>query len=103
MRDGKTAKEILIEQLDLLDEEMKKILVDLHERDTQALVTHGRFLRKKFADPAEIWLSCSLHQARDRAPSPHSTWSQRKPDVNPRSLSLHGRGVNSGTEELTSG
>ncbi|CAL1240473.1 hypothetical protein [Candidatus Methylocalor cossyra] len=48
IKDGKTARQLLNEQLDLLDGEIKRIAVDLHRRDLGALVAHGRFLREKF-------------------------------------------------------
>jgi hypothetical protein len=49
VKGGKTANQVLLEQLDLLDAEMKKIVVDLHRRDMDALVAHGRFLKEKFS------------------------------------------------------
>ena len=57
IRDGRTPKDLLLEQLDILDVEMQKIVVDLHQNDTQALITHGRFLKDKFRRASEAWLS----------------------------------------------
>lgn len=57
VRDGKTPKDLLLEQLEILDEEMQKVVVDLHKNDTQALITHGRFLKNKFRKASEAWLS----------------------------------------------
>lgn len=48
LRDGKTARQILGDQLDLLDREMKEIIVIVAENDTQKLLAHGRFLEQKF-------------------------------------------------------
>ena len=48
VRDGKTARHLLNEQLDILDREMKEIVVDMSANDTQKLLTHGRFLEQKF-------------------------------------------------------
>ncbi len=48
VRDGKTAKQILLEQLDLLDQKMKEIVASVAENDTQALLVNGRFLEEKF-------------------------------------------------------
>lgn len=48
VRDGKTARQLLNEQLDLLDREMKEIVVDMSANDTQKLLAHGRFLEQKF-------------------------------------------------------
>lgn len=48
IRDGKTARQLLNEQLDLLDREMKEIVVDMSANDVQKLLAHGRFLEQKF-------------------------------------------------------
>jgi hypothetical protein len=48
VRDGKTAKALLLEQLDLLDGKMKEIVTSVAENDTQALLVNGRFLEEKF-------------------------------------------------------
>src|SRR5579862_81611 len=48
VRDGKTAHALLLEQLTLLDGKMKEVLVSVHENDTQALLTNGRFLQERF-------------------------------------------------------
>jgi len=48
VRDGKTARQLLNEQLDILDREMKEIVVDMSANDTQKLLAHGRFLEQKF-------------------------------------------------------
>lgn len=53
---GKTARDLVLEQLDLLDAEMKKILVDMLRDDAAALMAHGRFLREKFGDTRADWL-----------------------------------------------
>jgi hypothetical protein len=57
VRDGKTSKDLLLEQLEILDAEMQKVVIDLHKNDTQALITHGRFLKNKFRKGSEDWLS----------------------------------------------
>lgn len=48
IRNGKTARQLLSEQLDLMDHEMKEIVVSVSENDTQKLLVHGRFLEAKF-------------------------------------------------------
>ncbi len=48
VKDGKTARELLLDQLDILDAQIKKIAVDIHQKDMDALVIHGRFLEEKF-------------------------------------------------------
>jgi hypothetical protein len=54
VRDGKTAKQLLSEQLDLLDQQMKEIAQDFYRNDTQRLMAHGRFLEQKFRKTA-LW------------------------------------------------
>jgi hypothetical protein len=54
VRNGKTAKQLLAEQLDLLDRQMREIVEDIHRNDTQKLIVHGRFLEDKFRT-AEPW------------------------------------------------
>lgn len=56
LKDGKTATKILIEQLELLDAEMKRLAEDILRDDTQALLAHGAFLKEKFAKPGQEWL-----------------------------------------------
>lgn len=48
LRDGNTPHEVLLTQLDLLDREMKDLLEDFYQNDTQRLLAHGRFLKDKF-------------------------------------------------------
>lgn len=50
VKDGKTARQLLGEQLDLLDQEMKEIVTDMSRDDSQKLVVHGRFLQDKFSN-----------------------------------------------------
>jgi hypothetical protein len=52
VKDGKTAKQLLLEQLDMLDGEMKEIVDDFFRNDTQQLMAHGRFLNEKFGKSA---------------------------------------------------
>jgi phage shock protein PspC (stress-responsive transcriptional regulator) len=49
LSNGKTAKETLLEQLELLDETIKDIVGDAYQEDADALLVHGRFLKDKFA------------------------------------------------------
>ncbi len=54
VQDGKTAKQLLLEQLNLLDQEMKEIVEDFYRNDTQRLMAHGRFLEQKFSQ-TDLW------------------------------------------------
>ena len=46
---GKTASEVLSDQLDLLIERMSKVVDATYRKDLEALLVHGRFLASKFA------------------------------------------------------
>lgn len=48
VQNGKTARQLLLEQLTLLDEEMQDIVENISSNDTQKLIVHGRFLADKF-------------------------------------------------------
>ena len=48
VKDGKTAQQLLLGQLELLDTTLKDIVVDLHQNDTDRLLINGRFLEEKF-------------------------------------------------------
>ncbi len=49
LRNGKTAKETLLEQLELLDDTMQNLMASVYQEDAQGLLIHGRFLEEKFA------------------------------------------------------
>jgi phage shock protein PspC (stress-responsive transcriptional regulator) len=49
LSNGKTAKQTLLEQLDLLDQTVKDMVGDVYQEDADALLVHGRFLQEKFA------------------------------------------------------
>ena len=46
---GRTAHDVLLEQLQLMDEKMTEVADDIARHDTDRLLSHGRFLRDKFA------------------------------------------------------
>ena len=45
---GKTCKQLLLEQLDLLNEQLTKIAQNIYADDADALVVNGKFLQEKF-------------------------------------------------------
>jgi len=45
---GKTARDILSEQLDLLQDQVDQIAVAVNKNDTDKLLAHGRFLEERF-------------------------------------------------------
>ena len=47
--DGKTASQVLCDQLDLLTRRMREVAEIAYRRDVDDLLVHGRFLRSKFA------------------------------------------------------
>ncbi|HUN23923.1 MAG TPA: hypothetical protein PK299_12415 [Anaerolineales bacterium] len=53
LTNGKTAKTLLGEQLDLLDNSLQDMLNSLHNNDTQQLQIQGRFLQDKFSKGQE--------------------------------------------------
>jgi hypothetical protein len=54
VKDGKTARTLLAEQLTLMDEKLKEIIDDFYRNDTQRLLVNGRFLEEKFGKQ-EVW------------------------------------------------
>lgn len=48
LEDGKTSKQLLIEQLDILDVQLAKTATSIFKDDAQALVSNGWFLKEKF-------------------------------------------------------
>lgn len=48
IKNGKTARQLLIEQLVILETEMKSIADDLAAGNAEALIAHGNFLEDKF-------------------------------------------------------
>jgi len=48
VEDGKTARQLLLEQLDILDGQLTKIATNIYKDDAEALVTNGWFLKEKF-------------------------------------------------------
>ncbi|MHC1770390.1 MAG: hypothetical protein AB9907_01415 [Flexilinea sp.] len=54
VKDGKTSKQLLLEQLNLLDQEMKETVRLVYANDTQKLMIQGQFLKEKFQKPIEL-------------------------------------------------
>jgi hypothetical protein len=48
MADGQTCRQLLLEQLDLLNQQLSKIADAVYRADADALVVNGAFLREKF-------------------------------------------------------
>ncbi len=55
MRNGKTAQEVLFEQLSLLDVQINQIVMSVNSQDAEALIAQGEFLKSKFSEDA-AWL-----------------------------------------------
>jgi hypothetical protein len=51
LKDGKTARELLADQLGVLDAKMKEIVANVAGADAQALLANGKFLEMKFQQP----------------------------------------------------
>ena len=48
VQDGKTAQQVLLEQLELIDSKMEEVADAVHQRDTDRLLASGRFLEERF-------------------------------------------------------
>lgn len=48
IRDGKTARQLLVEQLDLLDKQVAEVANAVFGRDAEKLANHGQYLEQKF-------------------------------------------------------
>jgi hypothetical protein len=53
LKDGKTARELLADQLGVLDGKLREIVANAAGSDAQALLANGRFLEMKFR-PADF-------------------------------------------------
>jgi hypothetical protein len=51
LKDGKTARQLLAEQLGLLDAKLREIVANVASSDAGALVANGQFLEMKFRQP----------------------------------------------------
>jgi len=51
LKDGKTARQLLADQLALLDNKMREIVANVANADAQALLANGQFLEMKFNQP----------------------------------------------------
>lgn len=49
LREGKTARDLLAEQLQVLDVQMREVVANVARGDAEALLSNGRFLEAKFA------------------------------------------------------
>jgi hypothetical protein len=52
VKDGKTARQLVSEQLDLLSKEMNEVAEAVNRRDLDRLLAQGRFLEERFGRPA---------------------------------------------------
>jgi hypothetical protein len=50
LRDAKTARDLLADQLAVLDTQMREVVGNVARGDAEALISNGRFLEAKFAD-----------------------------------------------------
>jgi hypothetical protein len=48
VQDGKTPKEVLLDQLTLLESKMNEVADDVHRNDSDRLLANGRFLQERF-------------------------------------------------------
>ena len=50
LKDGKTARDLLMDQLAVLDDKMKEVVVNVARGDADALLANGQFLENKFRE-----------------------------------------------------
>jgi hypothetical protein len=50
LKDGKTARDLLMEQLAVLDDQMKEVVGNVARGDADALLANGQFLEAKFRE-----------------------------------------------------
>ena len=50
LKDGKTARDLLMDQLAVLDDQLKQVVVNVARGDADALLANGQFLEAKFRD-----------------------------------------------------
>ena len=48
VKDGKTPRQLVLEQLGLLDDQMKEVVQAVYRNDTEKLMVQGQFLKEKF-------------------------------------------------------
>ena len=48
LQDGRTARQVLLEQLELINSKMEEVADAVHQRDTDRLLASGRFLEERF-------------------------------------------------------
>jgi len=51
LKEGKTAKQLLDEQLALLDQQLREVVANVASADAQALLANGKFLEMRFQQP----------------------------------------------------
>jgi len=51
LKSGKTARDLLTEQLTILDDRMKEVVANVAHDDAEALLANGQFLESKFREP----------------------------------------------------
>lgn len=51
VQQGKTPKEVLLDQLTLLENKMNEVALDIHRNDADRLLANGRFLEERFGRP----------------------------------------------------
>jgi len=52
MPDGRTAAQVVLDQLTLLDSKLEEVAEAVNKNDTDALLANGRFLEDRFGSPS---------------------------------------------------
>lgn len=69
VQNGKTPKELLLDQLTLLDSKMKEIAEDMHRHDADQLLANGRFLEDRFGR-SDLSLRPPMSDEKKKEPGP---------------------------------
>jgi hypothetical protein len=74
LSDGKTARALLCEQLDMLDGQMDEVADAVHRSDADKLVANGRFLAEKFGSgPLDVSNAPQVPESSSAPPPPGDT------------------------------
>jgi len=76
---GKTADQVLSEQLDVLAAQMHEVKAAIQRKDSDALVAHGRFLEEKFGSAGLPLPGASTTAPRGRRPDAVSALARTNP------------------------
>ncbi|NOQ36873.1 MAG: hypothetical protein GQ569_13425 [Methylococcaceae bacterium] len=54
LENGKSSQEVLMEQLEILDEQIKKVVMNVNSSNADSLIVQGNFLKSKFSNDNDL-------------------------------------------------